>query len=410
MLVKEAPLQKVAAMNSPKGDLELTSRETLVSERVAAMPAKLSPAEAAAWGIAFGLLAAVIYTVTNSCLRAVKDVDLFWVQAIKAVPTAMAMFPWMLWQQRRGITIWPGWGSVVAIVLGGMCGQVLGNVSFQFSLGEIGVALAVPLTIGGMIVSAATLGRIFLREPVTFRVAGCLALLLLAIAVLSLGADDARKSVAGERASAWQLVLGVGAACFSGLGYSILNVLLRYKVSRGNSLPATLFIVATTGMVCLGSGTLARIGLSGIAATSAEDWQMMILAGVTNTVAFVLLTKSLQLISVVYVNAINATQATMAAVAGVLVFGEALSPFLMVGVILTIVSLVLMRTPRRDAAIAGATATGVVAAVGVRHGISAPIDTAIGVSDSSANASESSGSAAVAPTLPAEITPDQLAS
>jgi len=92
------------------------------------------------------------------------------------------------------------------------------------------------------------------------------------------------------------------------------------------------------------------------------------------------------------------------------VFGEALSPFLMVGVILTIVSLVLMRTPRRDAAIAGATATGVVAAVGVRHGISAPIDTAIGVSDSSANASESSGSAAVAPTLPAEITPDQLAS
>ena len=48
----------------------------------------------------------------------------------------------------------------------------------------------------------------------------------------------------------------------------------------------------------------------------------MLAAGVCNTVAFIALTKSLQLTSIVYVNSLNATQATMAAIAGVFIFGE----------------------------------------------------------------------------------------
>ena len=58
--------------------------------------------------------------------------------------------------------------------------------------------------------------------------------------------------------------------------------------------------------------------------------------------AFVSLTKSLQLTSVVYVNALNATQATLAALAGVLIFKEALSPWLAIGVGLTIGGLMLL--------------------------------------------------------------------
>ena len=50
----------------------------------------------------------------------------------------------------------------------------------------------------------------------------------------------------------------------------------------------------------------------------------------------------MQLTSVVYVNALNATQATLAAVAGVLIFREALSPWLALGVGLTIAGLMLL--------------------------------------------------------------------
>lgn len=429
MCVTDSPSSLVSNRNSPtqdavlrsyvKGRLSpLTPAEPVVEDSpVASRPIEakpeplliaepmkvggLSPSEAAIWGAICGLAAAIIYTGTNSCLRAVKDVDPFWVQAIKAVPTATAMFPWMLYQRQRGINIWPGWPATIAIICGAMSGQVVGNISFQWSLGEVGIALAVPLTLGGMIISAAILGRVFLHEKVSYRVAGCLALLLIANFVLFLGAGDARKSVAGEPATLLRLALGVSAAFVSGLGYSVLNVLLRYRVSRGASLPATLFTVAVTGICCLGFGAYQRIGFEGMIATSSADWQMMILAGVSNTIAFVLLTKSLQLISVVYVNAINATQATMAAVAGVLIFGEAASPFLFLGVVLTIVGLVLMRPQRHVPTIAATAASAATATaslpVGTETSMQASKTPAMLVSDVSETASAMTSTSAASP-------------
>ncbi len=71
------------------------------------------------------------------------------------------------------------------------------------------------------------------------------------------------------------------------------------------------------------------------------------MAGFFNAVAFLALTKSLQLVPVVYVNALNATQATMAAVAGVLLFAERSSPALWFGVALTVVGLLLMQRGNR---------------------------------------------------------------
>ena len=89
----------------------------------------------------------------------------------------------------------------------------------------------------------------------------------------------------------------------------------------------------------------------GMAATTESEWWIMLGAGVCNAIAFVALTKSLQLTSVVYVNALNATQATMAAVAGVLIFQEAVSKALVAGVGLTIVGLLLMRKGRAGVAV-----------------------------------------------------------
>jgi drug/metabolite transporter (DMT)-like permease len=72
----------------------------------------------------------------------------------------------------------------------------------------------------------------------------------------------------------------------------------------------------------------------------------MLLAGLCNTLAFLALTTSLSLTSVVYVNALNATQAALAALAGVVIFQEALSPWLVQGVVLTILGLVILTRAR----------------------------------------------------------------
>jgi drug/metabolite transporter (DMT)-like permease len=299
------------------------------------------------FGTLCGLFSAAVYTAANAFLRAVNDCDPVWASAVKAVPTVLVMVPWLVVMLRRGQKLAPGIGFVLMVAAGGLVGQIFGNVSFQWALGEIGLALTVPLTLGGMIVAAAVLGRIFLHEPVTPRTAVALSLLLAAICVLSLGAGDARESVARLTASPWELAAGVGAGCLAGSAYASLNVVIRYTTLRGMPLPTTIFTVATVGLVALTGLSWLRIGGDQMVATKPDDLVMMLLAGVCNAVAFMALTKSLALTSVVYVNGLNATQAMLAAIAGIVLFGEAASPWLMTGVTLTIVGLLLM-TRRRQ--------------------------------------------------------------
>jgi len=101
--------------------------------------------------------------------------------------------------------------------------------------------------------------------------------------------------------------------------------------------------VTLTGVIVLGSASLGRIGMRGMLATAPKDFAIMLLAGLFNAVAFLALTRSLQLVPVVYVNALNATQATMAAVTGVLLFAERSSWALWYGVGLTGIGLILMQ-------------------------------------------------------------------
>lgn len=304
-----------------------------------AAPALVNPH---ALGTICGLFSALVYTCANAFLRAVDDCDPVWVSAVKAVPTTVAMLPVLAIMAWRGQKVLPPLSMLAAIAVGGMVGQLGGNISFQWALGQIGVALTVPLSLGGMILGAAILGRIFLGEPVTPKAALALALLLAAICVLSLGARDAGQTVAKTDVPLWRLAAGVTAACLSGTAYAILNVILRYCITRGCPLPTTLFTVSVVGLICLGFLSWLRIGQLGITATTAKQLELMLAAGLCNTVAFVSLTKSLQLTSVVYVNALNATQATLAALAGVLIFREALSPWLAMGVGLTIGGLMLL--------------------------------------------------------------------
>ena len=299
------------------------------------------------FGTLCGFVAAFVYTCANVFLRAVNHCDPVWVSSIRAMPTVLIMGPVMALMAVRGQRVWPRPAAIAAIAVGGLAGQLGGNISFQWALGEIGVALAVPLTLGGMIVAAAIFGRVILAEPVTPRVLLALLMLLGAIAVLIIGAKAAHQSVATSEGSPLRLAVGVGAACLAGVCYSVLNVVLRYWTNRGAPLPSTLFTVSVAGALSLGSIAWLRIGTAGMAATTPTQLSLMLAAGVCNTIAFAALTKSLQLTSIVYVNALNATQATMAALAGVLIFHEALSPWLAVGVALTIAGLMFLARAHR---------------------------------------------------------------
>ncbi len=293
-------------------------------------------------GVACGVLSAVGYTAANTCLRAVTHCDPVWVSTVKAFPTLALFGPWLLVLKVRGERIFPSWRVLASLAAAALLAHVGGNVLFQWSLGVIGLALAVPITLGAMILGGATLGRLFLHEGITSRAVVANALLLAAICILSLGAGQTQRAVPTATvgvAAAW---VGVLAAFFCGTAYATLGVVIRYSVSGEARISTTIVYVSAVGLLALSLLTEVRIGVEGMLATAPRDLAAMAMAGVFNAVAFLSLTKALQLTSVMMVNALNASQTAMALAAGVVLFEEPLTQTLAVGVFLTILGLLLM--------------------------------------------------------------------
>jgi len=321
----------------------------------------------ATFGTLCGLFAALAYTACNICLRAATDVDPFFVAAVRPVPTVVLLAPLMLMRPMQGLPLLPPARVLTLLIAVGLCAYVGGNSLFQYGLSIVGMALAVPLCLGSMIFCGATLGRVVLNEPVTPRMALGLLLLTSSIFVLSGGAKEAQQSmerinaVGGSHtpslietehgsvlhSSPWQLTFGVAAACSSGLFYAVMGATIRHTTQGLSTVAQTLTIVSTAGMIALAGICWWTISSEEFAAITGAEVLMIALAGLFNAVAFVALTRALQLTSLVYVHALNATQAAMAAIAGILIFGEARSGFLFTGLALTIAGLVLMQGARR---------------------------------------------------------------
>lgn len=316
----------------------------LLAPRPAPVRKPLASDAGALWGTIYGAISAVAYTAANICLRSVTDdCDPVWVSCIKSLPTAVAVAPWLIVRWSRGERVFPPLSVVVTLVGAGLLGQLGGNVSFQWSLGIIGIALTVPLCMGMIIIGSAVLGRILLYESVNALTAVALTLLLAAIWILSVGAQGASDSMADlAAASPWLVTAAVAAACVAGLSYAVLGVTIRRAVIGVSTVSATTFCVSTVGLLSLTPWTVYRIGIDQMIQTDRTDFAVMLLAGVFNLIAFLALTRALQITTLVYVNALNASQVAMASVAGIVLFREQASPALTLGVSLTVIGLLIM--------------------------------------------------------------------
>ena len=225
--------------------------KSLPSQR--STPPRLLP-DPLVFGTLCGLASALGYTAANVCLRAVSDCDAVWVSCVKAFPTVAIFGPVLLFRLARGHESLPPARQMAALVGASVVCQLLGNVVFQWSLGVVGMALAVPLTLGMMIVAGAIMGRLMLHESVTIPMAISTVVLIGAMFVLSLGANQASQTMAHARGapSVWLVAAGVGAACASGIAYALLGVVIRYAVTDKISIPMTLVSVTLTGVITLG--------------------------------------------------------------------------------------------------------------------------------------------------------------
>ena len=298
-----------------------------------------------ALGVVYCLLAAVGYTLANIALRWVSDADPIWVTAIKAVPTVIGMAPAVFATCKARKPLAPQSGSLMHMVIGALIGQLLGNCCFQYSLDIVGLALAVPICLGTMVIGGAICGKLFLGETVSARTAVAIVILISAAIILSLGSE---KSAVQPNTSALKLASGVISVAISGVAYAFFGTMVRRSLLRGMSVSTTMMVSGVVGSVALTVIAWYRIGISGMIETTGEQWLCMCAAGLFNLIAFFLLTVALQVVSVVVVNLLNVVQIALAAVAGYLLFGEEFTTWMGVGIALTMIGLMVLGKRKKE--------------------------------------------------------------
>jgi BirA family biotin operon repressor/biotin-[acetyl-CoA-carboxylase] ligase len=311
-------------------------------------------------GTLLGVLSALAYTGTNMALRSLADGGggdwAVWVSAWKGLPAALAAWAIIGYRAARGLPALPPRRLWPMLLLAALFMQFGGNVLFQWSLSQVGLALTVPLTFATILLSSAVLGRFVLLEAVTRRTAAAIGFLILAITLLSAGGDEAARSVL-HRATAWSVAAAVLAATVSGVAYGASGVMIRRAVIENVPISATLMFFSTTGVVVLGLTSLIRLGPARLLQTEPGDVGVMLTAGALNAIAFFAIGAAFRRIPVVRANLINASQAALCGAAGVIWFGEAVTPWLLTGGGLTVVGLLIMDSRRPPAETIDAHAT-----------------------------------------------------
>jgi drug/metabolite transporter (DMT)-like permease len=295
-------------------------------------------------GTFLGVLSAVFYTATNLTLRQLADSsDLdrtIWVTCNKAVPAALVAWIIVAWRGWHGLPALPPRQLVLPLLATGLFMQTAGNILFQIALSMGGLALSVPLCFATLITTGAVLGKVLLGEPITSQSACAMGLLILSILLLSMDAETV------ETEGAWHasgiVMAAIPAACLSGVSYGACGVVIRRMLIRKLPVSATLVLMSSSGVVSLGLISLIRQGPAALAATPRQDLALMALAGAFNAAAFFSVAAAMKYITIVRANMFNATQVAMCAIAGVLIFSEPWTGWLVGGVLLTVAGVVLI--------------------------------------------------------------------
>jgi len=292
-------------------------------------------------GTYYCIASAVSYTMMGICMRSLSEsCDPVWVNCVQASVGMTVMGAYLVATSARGRSYWPPLPVAAALILLGVVTQ-LGGSSYQWSLGRIGLAICLPLQMGTMLSGSALLGLMFLRERVSLRGLAAIAVIIGAVVFLSFGASEANEVITGG--GAFLAFWGVAAAVFSGLAFAILTVGVRKSATSDTAPVAIVFFINLMGLLFLGPWSLQRIGVEGVLATTSSDLATMLAVGGFNLVGFLLLTKSLQLTTVVRVTIVNNALATFLSVlAGIMLFAEPSSRNMLAGMVLTLVGVVLI--------------------------------------------------------------------
>ncbi|MDG1895331.1 MAG: DMT family transporter, partial [Fuerstiella sp.] len=263
------------------------------------------------------------------------------VSAMKAVPTVVVATVLLTRRSRRGELLFPSTEMLPMLFIAALVMQFGGNLGFQVALGHIGLAIAVPLVFAFIICAGALLGRSFLGDHVSARTYLSIAIMTVAIILLSWAAtlNTDTETATPTTLVTGSICLGILVAVVSGVSYGINGVVIRSIGRRKLPIESMLIVYSSTGAILLGILGASMLGAERLLDITVSEWQMMLTAGGFNCIAFFSISHALKLANVTQVNLINASQNAICAIGAVLMFAEPLSLPMVAGIALSIVGL-----------------------------------------------------------------------
>ena len=307
------------------------------------------------------ITSACAYSLTQALLRFLSvqsEESLYFILTlfVKETVTVFLVGPWVAWAIFRGWASFPR-GKTLWILIGvSLAVQWIANLVMLWALGVIGLAVTVPIMLGSNLTFSAVFGWFLLREPVTKYTAGIILLIIFAITLLSFGGGQVGKGLSDPEmtgADAFRVAAAVLGTCLAGLIFGLFATMIRLTVRETVPPFILIFFVTGVGTVTFGPVCFFCLGADALTAVPASDYGMMLLAGLTNFVGFVMITKGLQMTPVVRANVINASQTAFAAVLGFLVFHEPPTTAVVCGVLLTAVGMILISRPVKEEEVIG---------------------------------------------------------
>ncbi len=270
--------------------------------------------------------------------------DPLWIIWLKETITILPLLPYLVWWWARKERTPGSPRSLGGLMLVGLLTNTIATPGLVWAMGVVGVAVAVPASLGVNLVACAALGWLYLGERVSGKTALAVTLLILSVSFLSVGAQRVNASLATVALAAGPLwvAVAVAASVVAGLVYGGLNVVIRRAATDGMPMGTIAFLVPAMGSVALGPICLWRFGLEGLLAAAPEDLGVMLVCGLLNLLAFLAIIRGLKMKSVVHATRAPAPQPAPPAGGGLVFFEEAASPALAAGVSLAIVGTLLL--------------------------------------------------------------------
>lgn len=316
-------------------------------------------------GVGFCAMAALFYSASSICMRQVSalNCDPSWAICIKELVTVLVVAPIVIYRIMRGLPLVPSMKILGILIAAGLVDQLLGNLCWQSSVKVIGLVVTVPTTFGVMIASSAVFGRFLLGEKVTSRSMGAIAVLMVSLVLLSLGAESTSSletleaSVTSENSlfnlspNTLLIAQAVILAGMAGTAYALLSIAIRHTMTADTQQSTLMFVVTLMGVITLGPLSFKTQGFCGICDTTGTQYAWMVLAGFFNLLGFIGITRGLKLTTVVHANVLNASQVAMASVAGMLFFREPPTFWIILGICTTVLGIILVDRPIADEAV-----------------------------------------------------------